>query len=316
VNPFDLDGPDFLEFYCFLGVVGLGLLAWMRRHLGPGDGQRRNLSDPYTIAALRGGAGEAIRVAILALVERGLLTVGKAGVLAGAALPETVTDVLEKVIMERCRGRPTAASLVVDVRVVVAVEPRLSALRQDGLIPTPNEQMQFSLYGAIILGVLMVVAGFRFALSVTRGHFNLGFLALVAIAFSAAAMVLWIKPVYRTPRGRASLADHRVLFAPLLGKYRLSDQTGNIFLAAVYGPRTAAGPTRTTYRRLFPRTTSPMSSCGSTCSTWVSTSSCSSSSSSCSSSSSNSCSSSSGSSCSSSSCGGGSSGCGGCGSSS
>jgi len=71
--PFTLTGSEFLIFYALLcAAVIAGLVVW-RRSKEAGEDARVNLSDPYLIACLRGGSQEAVRVAVVSLVDRGLL---------------------------------------------------------------------------------------------------------------------------------------------------------------------------------------------------------------------------------------------------
>ncbi len=321
MNPFDLAGPDFLVLYALVAGLGLGLVAWRRRHVGPAGSARAQVTDPYAIAALRGGPGEMIRVAILALVERKLLVNEYATVLTTTASADAVSDPLEQAIVGRCFNRPSAYTLVRDPRVLAALEPRLESLRGDGLIPTVDEHRSAILFGMCTMTALAIFALIKILVAVERGHFNIMFLIMLAVLACGLGYIFATIPILVTPRGRATLRELRRMFTPLVGKWARSNRDESVFLAAVYGPDAVKGSTGRTYRLMFPRAAaSTGESCGSSCNAWStfsSSSSCSASSdSSCSSSSSSSCSSSSGSSCSSSSCGGGSSGCGGCGSSS
>ena len=74
MNPFELTGFSFLGFYVLLGIAVIwGLRAWIR-HLETADAPpAQNMTDPYLIAHLRSGENEALRVATVALLDRGLL---------------------------------------------------------------------------------------------------------------------------------------------------------------------------------------------------------------------------------------------------
>ena len=102
VNPFDLRGPEFLVFYGCLGAAVTVLVFLMRRAGERGD-PPHPLSDYLDIAFLRGGAGEAIRVAILTLVDRGMLTLsGDDAVEAGRQdAAGRVTKSTERAIVSR-----------------------------------------------------------------------------------------------------------------------------------------------------------------------------------------------------------------------
>ena len=72
-NPLDLAGPDFLRFYALVALVTLGLLYVARASGEGGPAPRIDTGDPYLVAVLRGGRREALKVATIALIDRGLL---------------------------------------------------------------------------------------------------------------------------------------------------------------------------------------------------------------------------------------------------
>ena len=69
--PFDLTGPQFLVFYPIfaIGVAGLVRYLFAQRE-EVAELVLPRLTDPYRIALLRDGRREAVRIAVLALVER------------------------------------------------------------------------------------------------------------------------------------------------------------------------------------------------------------------------------------------------------
>lgn len=73
MNPFDLPGPQFLNFYMILGCIVLVALYYARKFSESGNIPKLDYSDPYLIAYLRDGEIAAIRVAIVSLIDRGLL---------------------------------------------------------------------------------------------------------------------------------------------------------------------------------------------------------------------------------------------------
>ena len=74
MNPFDLPGPQFLLFFWMFAVVVLVLAGLVRRRVEEGEVPKLAVVDPYVVACLRGGQEEAIKLAVLSLCERGLLT--------------------------------------------------------------------------------------------------------------------------------------------------------------------------------------------------------------------------------------------------
>src|SRR5947207_14647132 len=103
MNPFDLRGPEFLEFYVALAAVVLIVVMILRQFLGPGGRPFRRLTDPYAIALMRGGPEEAIRVATAGLVKRGLVACKGRGLEAAAGAAEPAQDPVDRAIVAACR---------------------------------------------------------------------------------------------------------------------------------------------------------------------------------------------------------------------
>ena len=62
MNPFNFSGSAFLFFFLiFIGVVNIALRMWQRHIEAMGPMPKLDLSDPYRIAYLRGGAAESLR---------------------------------------------------------------------------------------------------------------------------------------------------------------------------------------------------------------------------------------------------------------
>jgi uncharacterized protein (TIGR04222 family) len=292
-NPFDLRGPQFLLFYLCLGVAITMLAHWTRRAWEGGD-TPRPLSDYLEIAFLRGGAAEAIRVAILALIDRGVLTISGSDRLE-VAQPDAarrLTRRTEQAIVARAARTATPAELIADAGVAEAVslecEPEL--IRR-GLLPTAEQKSARVRLFLLAGGTLGAVALIKIAVALARGRSNVAFLVILGVAFLGALFVVTHPRL--TPAGKALVDDLRTLFSGLKERAAsMRPQQGGAdfaLLAAVYGV-SAALPVYPDAQRLFPRATdSSSSSSGSSCGS--------------------SCGSSGGSS-----CGGGGGGCGGCGS--
>src|SRR6266545_2898404 len=102
MNPVDLRGPEFLLFYLILMVMTAAALVILRRAAESGAAPKTDLADPYLIAYLRGGANEALRVALISLIDRGLLTVdGKLVGRAKHATSDAVRRPIEKRLIEK-----------------------------------------------------------------------------------------------------------------------------------------------------------------------------------------------------------------------
>ena len=139
-NPFDLRGPEFLILYIILGALVTLTIAVLRRTLEPVVQMTTPLTDYLKIAYLRGGPAEALRVATVALLDRGLVEVVDEHRLKASAerlpagLPRT-----EQRVLESCKD-PTRASAIVDdtsLRITVATECEGQLVRA-GLLPDDN----------------------------------------------------------------------------------------------------------------------------------------------------------------------------------
>jgi len=288
-NPLDLRGPQFLLFYLCLGIVVTLAAGWLRRSREQVAEPPRPLTDYLEIAFLRGGPGEAIRVAILNLVDRGVLALsGEAVTLAPGQSTAHLLRPTERAIAARADQVEKAATLVADREVNGAVHAECHPeLVRRGLLPSRTQLA--SRHGLWILagGGLAFVAGLKIAVALARGRSNVGFLVLLGLAFVVGTFL--ITHPRRTAAGSALLADMTTLFGGLNGRASSLQpgQSGNdlALLAALYGV-SAAYPVHPEMERLFPQSSSNGGSSGD---------------------------SSSGSSCGSS-CGGGGGGCGGCGS--
>ena len=288
-NPLDLRGPQFLLFYLCLGIAVTLVAGWLRRSREQVAEPPRPLADYLEIAFLRGGAGEAIRVAILNLVDRGVLALNGEAVQVPSGRPTShLMRPTERAIVARADQVAKAATLVADRDVNSAVHAECQPeLVRRGLLPSRTQVA--SRHGLWVLsgGALAFIAGLKIAIALARGRSNVGFLIFLGLAFVVVTFL--VTHPRRTAAGSALLADMTTLFKGLNDRASSLQpgQNGNdlALLAALYGV-SAAYAVHPEMEQLFPRPSSNGGSSGD---------------------------SSSGSSCGSS-CGGGGGGCGGCGS--
>jgi uncharacterized protein (TIGR04222 family) len=316
MNPFDLSGPQFLAFYFVAGGVTLLALVLARRQSESGLG-RVQLTDPYLIAHLRGGSHEALRVATVALVDRGLL-VADGNWLSAASADGSglVRHPVEQALLDKFRLEGRAAGVFTDPALAEATAELEQTLARHRLLP--DDTVRRSRTGRVLIAVafLWILGLIKLAVALSRGRTNVLFLVVLAGIFAAVAFR--ISRPRRTRAGDETLADLRTLFSGLKARRsslspRQSDEA--TLLAAVFGLGMLPAYDWAYARKLYPKAAGSSGTSTSSCSTGCGcASSWSSSVSSCgSSSSSSSCGSSGGSSCGSS-CGGGGGGCGGCGS--
>lgn len=278
VNPFDLRGPEFLVFYGCLGAA-VTVLVFLIRRAGERGDPPHPLSDYLDIAFLRGGAGEAIRVAILTLVDRGMLTLSgddavEAGRQDGVG---RVTKPTERAILARAAVATKAQELIGDANLTGTVtadcEPTLV---RRGLLPSPDQKAVRTRLWLAAGAALAAVAAIKIAIAISRGRSNVGFLVLLGFAFLIATFVA--THPRRTPAGNALVGDLRTLFGGLKDRASsLRPQSGGTdlaLLAAVFGVG-AALPVYPEAKKLFPQSgasdgggssdSSGSSSCGSSC---------------------------------------------------
>lgn len=302
MNPFDLRGPEFLLLYfCFCLVVIIAIVV-LRRRAESGDAPRIDLSDPYLIAYLRGGEDEALRVAVISLVGRGMLfTDGHLihrvdNVTSGMAKHPIENEVLKKFNPLGEAGSVfEATSVLKDSNLKSALQPYRDKLERAGLMPDANVRRDRRMRLLLALMALGVVGVIKIQIGLSLGR-PVGFLVVMMI------ITLVIAAVFSFPRltslGKATLADVTNLYAGLrtqVNSMSPGSATAELAMAAaVFGIGALAATPFAYAEDVFRRnrSDSSRSSCGSADS-------------------SSSCGSSGGSSDGGSSCGGG--GCGGCG---
>ena len=256
VNPFDLRGPEFLVFYGCLGAAVTVLVILMRRAGERGD-PPHPLSDYLEIAYLRGGAAEAIRVAILTLVNRGMLTLsGDDAVEAGrqdAAGRVTKSD--ERAILSRTAIATKAQDVIDDTTVTGTVTAECEpTLVRRGLLPSPDQRAVRTRLFLAAGGALAAVAAIKIVIAISRGRSNVGFLVCSASA-SCSRRSSATHP-RRTPAGNALVGDLRTLFGGLKDRansLRPAERRDRFGPAGRGVRRRAALPVYPEAKKLFPR---------------------------------------------------------------
>jgi uncharacterized protein (TIGR04222 family) len=316
VNPFDLRGPEFLLFYAiYAALVLVGMVLVRRRRELRLPAPKLDLADPYLVAYLRAGRAEAVRVALLSLADRKLVTPGDPDWTAEEGAADRVSHPLEKALLPRFVGgdRPERGLLAAEVE--AACDELKHALEGMGLLPGPDvtsRRMADSIFAAMLLVAPAII---KIGIALLRGRHNIWFLVIAAVI--AVFLAFCLPGGRRTARGARTLADLRSLFSGLRRRADRIAPGGSTselaLLAAVFGlslvPLAVFPHAEALAREAVGDGWTGASGGWSGGSGWSSSSSTSYSSSS----SWSSCSSSSGSSCGSS-CGGGGGGCGGCGS--
>ncbi len=302
MNPLDWRGPEFLLFYTVLALLTVTAVLVRRWRREPAGLARGPLTDPYRIAFLRGGVPETLRVAALALLDRGLLRAAGDELVAEPEAEKSVEHPLERALLVRFASSRTARELHDSPILTALAEEHRAPLQSLGLLPDAAAQRAWRNDATVACAALVVVALSKVFVALARGRTNV--VLLIVLAIAAVFVVTRLTRPRLTQRGRRVMLDLQVLFATL--RQRTAALAAGMrapdarMVAAVYGVGAlAAMPAFGHAAQLFPRASVGRSfgwasgsgaSCSATCG-----SSC-------------------GSSCGGGGCGGGSSGCGGCGS--
>jgi uncharacterized protein (TIGR04222 family) len=269
MNPFDLPGPQFLALYAMLGIVVIWTVYYLKQKAEAGEPGRLPMSDPYVIAYLRGGAGEAVKLGVAMLVDRQLLAIvddDKVKLRDGVS-PSHGSNDLERAILQQSTLATAPRELVSSERLQEVArrsyEPMLTHMN---LLAGPEVRMRRAQEAGIALVVLVVVAGIKVAVGLSRNR-PVSFLVVFAIAFVAVTVV--ITRGMRTVRGDRMLGDLTSLFGALherADELRPYSSTSELaLLMAVFG-LDAVPAVAFPFRRAFKPvpTASSTSSCGST----------------------------------------------------
>lgn len=224
--PFTLNGPQFLLFYALFAA--LVLLGWQRyRRAAPPGGDKAEpmlgslTGDPYAIACLRGGPDEAVRVAVVNLIDRGLLVEAKAGHWRTSMKTEPALQrrPLDAMILAQCSASPMSPEAIVADRLVrqsaAVIE---SGLQGQGLLQTAAALARQKSVRRGVLGLLAGVALLRIVQALLAGRSNIEFLVIMALV--ACGLALAMAPARLTPSGRHALDALQALLGRLKDRAR------------------------------------------------------------------------------------------------
>ena len=249
MNPLDLRGPEFLVFYLLFSVGVIGCVILLRRRDEGRESGKPPLDDPYLVAYLRGGGGEAVRVAALSLLDRGLLTIKSSGSssrfsgaenrleLTDSRAIESVKRPIEKRILEAFK---TPVPISTTLELLESSAPCLNYARnleELGLLPGDDTRERRRMRKQIAISLLLGVAFLKILIAISRGRTNILFLIVLAIV--AAYITAHISNPFRTTRGEKFLEDVKSLFASIrlrADSLRPGGATSDLaWLASAYG---------------------------------------------------------------------------------
>lgn len=238
MSPIDLNGPAFLLFYFVFGIVVCVVLRRAIAHNEAAGAWAPPRNDPYLIAFLRGGAAESVKLAAVALIDRGLLLYQN-GVLtlARADAAQFVQRDIERDVIKRCSAGVSADGVLVGAPRMAACEAYRTELVAGGFLLGPD--MMRLRWPPVLLALALLIgcAAIKVAVAFSRGRFNVLFLLVMMVVFAAIAAGQRLPD--STGRGKAALANLQTLFARLrtrAPRMTAGGETNEMaLLAAVFG---------------------------------------------------------------------------------
>lgn len=214
-----IPGPQFLLLYVLIACFALGLGRWLARRGSGGlflsrDYQR---ADALSVACLRGGENEMLRIVILALLERKWAEIveeegSKRKVIRACADGEGSLAGLEEAVHRRLHDGSLATSeLFADPRLIETVArfaaPLTVNLEREGLLAGAGERERARRLRLSILAPLLLFGGAKLWLGIVR-HKPVAFLVILLVLTIVAAFLL-IRPGRLSARGEHYLAGLR-----------------------------------------------------------------------------------------------------------
>ena len=241
VNPFDWSGPWFLLAYLIFGVLVYYLARELliRQELRNPHAQLSLADDPYRIAFLRGGALEAVKIAAIVLVDRGLLRAdGPLLETASADSLRFASHDIERDVLRLYLGRQGhSKELAAQADMLPSCRAYQDTLTQQELLVGPpllrrRERVTWPAHW-----LLLTVAAVKAVIAIGRQHYHLLFLALLLTVFLL--MLRGLRTQAISWSAQRLLTDLRMLFGRLNQRAsRLqagSSSADMALLAAIFG---------------------------------------------------------------------------------
>ena len=246
-----IPGPIFLLIYIALSVfVGIWLYRiYYRQKLSGGfQAQHQDLAkDPYKIAFLRGGKSETVQVAVVSLVDRGLLEIldGKVRKAAGAAV-DLAQYTIEKAVLTDAATLMSPSAILSGRNVRSILDKYEEDLRQKHLIASAADYLERLAALALALAATLGVAIWRVHYALSQGRTNVFFLIILAMISTVVLLGMFGGCGHTTAEGKATLAWLNQQFASLKQRASVSKsgkksskQTQDIvLLGALFGVNT------------------------------------------------------------------------------
>jgi uncharacterized protein (TIGR04222 family) len=270
-NPFALHGASFLVFFLLVSAMVLGCqYLWSRARELSGMVPQLNMTDPYQIAYLRGGADQALNVAAVSLIDRGLLKGADAALIAERNAVGLVRRPVEKAILELYLTSSSAADMRRSPKCIAACQEYRNTLEDFELVAGRKVFRQRIIPLLLLVAIVGFIGMLKIEMAAAEGR-SFGFLVGAMVFVGLAALKIFRR--HRTARGDAMLADLKVLFGRLRDRADTLRQGGATneaaLLAAVYGidklPADRFPGTKPLRRKTQDSSCGGGSGCGSSC---------------------------------------------------
>lgn len=241
VNPFDWSGPWFLLAYLIFGLLvyyGARELL-IRIELRNPHAQLSLADDPYRIAFLRGGALEAVKIAAIVLVDRGLLRAdGPLLETASADSLRFASHDIERDVLRLYLGRQGhSKELAAQADMLPACRAYQETLTQQELLVGPPLLRRRERITWVAHWLLLTVAAVKAVIAISRQHYNLLFLAVLLAIFLL--MLRGLRTQASSWSAQRLLTDLRMLFGRLnmrASRLQAGSNSGDMaLLAAIFG---------------------------------------------------------------------------------
>ena len=240
-NPFYWSGPWFLLAYLIFGLLVYYSVRELliRQELRNPHAQLTLADDPYRIAFLRGGALEAVKIAAIVLVDRGLLRAD--GPLLETASVDSLrfaSHDIERDVLRLYLGRQGhSRELAVQADTLPSCRAYQDILTQQELLVGPPLLRRRERLTWVAHYLLLAVAAIKAVIAIGNGHYNLLFLALLLAIFLLKLRGLRTRTASWS--AQRLLTDLRMLFSRLnMRSSRLqagSSSADMALLAAIFG---------------------------------------------------------------------------------
>lgn len=237
-NPLDWRGPQFLLLMVGLAAGLVVAIRWFMRQQEGTEAPRIPFTDPYLIGYLRLGHGEAVRLALGSLADRGYLTLSSNGrVDRQGGDPDQVRRPLERAVLAATRDADTLTAILGHAETKAATDGYRQNLETLGLLPDSAVKTTRGLRVLLAIGIYWAVGLAKIGVALRHHHHNVGFLVLLLLVVPV--ILSSVGNPRLTTKGKALLKDLQTLFTSL--KDRRSSlaaggaTTDMAMLAAVFG---------------------------------------------------------------------------------